>query len=191
MDEKARLRRSVSALISGLDERCAREAGEAVAVRLAQSSDWLAADAIALFSTLPGEVDTTPLIDAARRAGKRVLLPRMVPGRTLEFARVSGLESLRAGRYGVLEPEARIAAESTLEGALVLVPGCAFDRDGGRLGRGEGYYDRALAPLRAASVHATFIGVAFTIQIVEAVPMTPFDVRMDGVVTETAFFRNG
>jgi 5-formyltetrahydrofolate cyclo-ligase len=184
-DAKARLRESMRIVLADVCERRARLAGEAIADRLASRSRWSASTTIALFATMPGEVDTSPLIRVAQQAGKRLLFPRMVPGKTLEFVHVEQVESLRTGRYGVREPDSRISAQVIPDDALVLVPGYAFDRDGGRLGRGAGYYDRALAGLRGDSGYPTFIGVGFAIQIVESVPMTAFDVRMDGLVTET------
>jgi 5-formyltetrahydrofolate cyclo-ligase len=67
----------------------------------------------------------------------------------------------------------------------VIVPGLAFDRAGGRLGYGEGYYDRFLEKLmQAKTPRAQFVGVAFDAQVVENVPMYAHDVPMDWLVTE-------
>ena len=89
---------------------------------------------------------------------------------------------LRPGRYGVLEPPAQAAVIRPEEGDLVLVPGVAFDRAGNRLGRGQGFYDRAFPA--SAPRPPLLIGVAYQIQLVDAVPHAETDRRVDAVVTE-------
>lgn len=138
---------------------------------------------LAAYSSLPGEVDSKSFFELAHSAGKRLLLPRIL-GDDLEFVRVSEGEELVPGRYGIDEPRPERSARRIDPAAIVLVPGIAFDFEGGRLGRGAGYYDRALASIRLVSEETIFVGVGFQSQIVERVPMDPHDVRMDGVLTE-------
>lgn len=71
---------------------------------------------------------------------------------------------------------------------VVFAPLLAFDRRGGRLGQGGGFYDRTLAALRAQGP-VLVIGVAYAGQELDAVPMGPHDAPLDGILTETAFFR--
>jgi 5-formyltetrahydrofolate cyclo-ligase len=71
---------------------------------------------------------------------------------------------------------------------LFVVPGVAFDRAGGRLGHGRGYYDRLLAQAR---VDAPFVAAAFDCQLVPGVPVTPRDVPVDAIATELALHRTG
>jgi 5-formyltetrahydrofolate cyclo-ligase len=71
------------------------------------------------------------------------------------------------------------------------VPLLAFDRSGGRLGYGKGYYDRTLAKLRSAPRPPVAIGLAFAEQEVEEVPTGPDDVALDAVITERALLRFG
>lgn len=178
----------MAAVVSSISAQDALAAGEAIANRLAGWSNWRASSSVALFATLQGEIDTQPLFELARRDGKRLLLPRMCVGRTLEFALVEDMESLKPGRFGVLEPGPRCLAQPLHADAIVLIPGCAFDREGGRLGRGAGYYDRALATCRSRAGRPRFIGVGFDRQVVPSVPMNSLDIRMDGIVTEKGLF---
>ncbi|HXY45044.1 MAG TPA: 5-formyltetrahydrofolate cyclo-ligase, partial [Acidimicrobiales bacterium] len=67
-----------------------------------------------------------------------------------------------------------------------IVPGLAFDRGGGRLGYGGGYYDRFL---RRLPVTATLVGIAFADQLVGAVPLAGGDVKVDLVVTDAGVIR--
>jgi 5-formyltetrahydrofolate cyclo-ligase len=167
----------------------ALSAGEAILDELSAWSGWSTASVVVVFATLPGEVDTRPLIQLVLREGKRLVFPRMVSGSTLEFAVVEDPESLRPGRYGVLEPDRENPTLSIGGDAVVCLPGLAFDRAGGRLGRGAGYYDRALAVSERRRGRPRMIGVGFARQIVESVPMGSLDVRMDAVVTEAGLFQ--
>ena len=81
------------------------------------------------------------------------------------------------GNYGIYEPDpARSQQVPEQQIDFIVVPGLAFDRLGGRLGRGAGYYDRLLS--RTSAFKA---GFAFVEQLVQTVPMEPFDVKMDCV----------
>ena len=82
------------------------------------------------------------------------------------------------GRFGVREPRGGRPAVDVKQLDLILVPGLGFDRRGGRLGRGRGYYDRLLS----CSV-AKRIGVAFTEQCVPEAPVEPHDMRMNCIVS--------
>ena len=189
--EKARLRRAVRASLESVTEEDARGAGRSVAENLERWPGWDAASVVVAYSAIHGELDCGPVIRAVQRAGKKLLLPRMRPGRVLEFAEIRDLGMLRAGRHGILEPVADCPKREIGEGTLLLVPGLAFDRRGGRLGRGGGYYDRALAVLPGSGRRVLRIGVGFDRQIVEAVPMTPLDARMDFIATESGLFAAG
>jgi 5-formyltetrahydrofolate cyclo-ligase len=185
---KKQLRDRMTQVRDSISADQALAAGEAIADRLAVWSSWRSSTVVALFATLSGEVDTQPLFELARRDGKQILFPRMLAARTLEFAVVEEIGSLWTGRYGVLEPGHGSRVETLHANAIVLVPGVAFDRGGGRLGRGAGYYDRALAELGGKSRRPQFIGVGFESQIVPFVPMSSLDMRMDVVVTELGLF---
>ena len=173
-------------------------AGAEIAHRLEGTAAWARASTVALYASLPGEVATDALISSAWRGGKRVLLPRVVGEGQLAFAEHPPAASLVAGAFGVLEPPPTEPSVDLVEADLVLVPGLAFDRHGGRLGRGRGYYDRALATLGRSGVREVAterdpavpraIGVAFDLQLVETVPMDVRDVRLEAVVTPSAMY---
>jgi 5-formyltetrahydrofolate cyclo-ligase len=153
----------------------------AVCRRVVGLREFGEAACVALFASLPDEVSTRPLFDASRRAGKRCLLPRATAGGRLEFVEVERWEDLRPGRYGVPEPTARAVA-SLSDAQVVVVPGLAFDASGGRLGRGGGHYDRALAGLDRT--RCLVIGLGLSRQWVDEVPSGALDQKVDVVVTE-------
>jgi 5-formyltetrahydrofolate cyclo-ligase len=136
---------------------------------------------IAGYRALGGEIDPEPLLMRLVAAGLPLCLPvaaeRSEEG--LWFRLWRPQEPLVRGPFGAQEPA---AAAPLVVPDLVLTPLLAFDRRGGRLGRGGGYYDRTLERLGAAGVWA--VGLAFAEQEVEDVPLEPHDIRLDGVLTE-------
>ncbi len=112
--------------------------------------------------------------------GTRVLLPVVPPtGRELDWAVWTG--PLAEGRYRLLEPTGpRLPATALGEAGLVVVPALAVGRDGTRLGRGGGYYDRALA---YAAPTAVLVAVLFDEELLDELPAEPHDRRVHAVVT--------
>lgn len=127
------------------------------------------------YHPLPFEAD--PSVGAL--AGVEWVFPRMA-GESLVFHRG---ERFTEGRFGIMEPHAssEIMTPSMMTG--VLVPGLAFDKNGGRLGRGKGYYDRALSSFGGLTV-----GLGFSAQLIERVPAEKWDVPLDAIVTEESVF---
>lgn len=141
---------------------------------------------IALYAALPDELPTRPLFDALRAGGCEVLMPRCAVG-GLEFAWVEDWRQLAPGRHGILEPLDTATRGDPMEADAVLVPGLAFDRRGGRLGRGAGWYDRCFE----SDPTPHLIGAGFALQVVDAVPVGPCDRQMGAILTERRFFRTG
>lgn len=136
------------------------------------------------------EVETSPFLPRLRADQKRIVVP-YCRGGVLELFRLDAFDELAPSAFGLLEPKRELRAlperhVPAEELDLLIVPGLAFDRRGGRLGHGKGYYDRLLGNLRP---DASTIGVAFECQILPAVPMLPHDVAMDFIATESALYR--
>jgi 5-formyltetrahydrofolate cyclo-ligase len=187
--EKRRVRQSLSQLRRCIAPGVAALVARQIAERLLAEPAVRRARRIALYAALADEVPSRPLFDALRGLSGSLLFPRVQDARVLVFASVSDWSALRPGRYGVLEPPASAAAIEPGEGDLVLVPGVAFDRAGNRLGRGQGFYDRAFPHTAVRS--PLLMGVAYAIQLLESVPHTAADRRMDAVVTEHALLWTG
>lgn len=132
-----------------------------------------------------GEPDIAPLLDAAIHRHGAVLLPRVDPSAParLEMRRVQSLDALRPGWRGLPEPDPALhpPVEAPPEGLLLLVPGLAFDAGGRRLGQGGGHYDGLLARWRG---RVAAFGVAWSAQIVDAVPVAVGDEPVHGTITE-------
>jgi len=133
------------------------------------------------------EIDTQPLLEAALKDGKSVFAPK-VQAEKLIFCRIfSPHGPWHKGSFGIREPASGegIAAEFP---ALVLTPGIAFDRDGKRLGRGGGYYDRFFAELDKGRREYFALGLCLDSQLVNRVPVMPHDKKMDGLLTGTGLY---
>ena len=126
------------------------------------------------------EVETRPLLEEAIRRKKKLFVPRLDSAtQKINMIELRDLRDLSPGSYGILEPsfdEERLGDPRDLD--LVIVPGLGFDRDGGRLGRGGGSFDRFLEEARQAYK----IGLAFECQIVDKIPRAKHDVIMDEVI---------
>lgn len=130
----------------------------------------------------PNEADVTDALQALFAQGCEVYGPSSA-GQGFEFRRFHSMDELVAGRFGIREP-LRSNPLLTLEDVdYVFVPGVGFDRQGHRLGRGNGGYDRWLAKLRAVNAKAKAWGIAFEFQLTAEVPTEPHDQVMDGVFT--------
>ena len=140
-------------------------------------------EVVALYAPKGTEVDTAALDAHARSRGLRVAYPRIVAdARRLAFHEVT-IEQLVASRFGLREPLPTSPDVALDALRAIVVPGLAFDREGGRVGWGRGHYDATLVASRALRV-----GLAFECQLVERVPRDPHDVLLDRVVTEAAVY---
>jgi len=183
-DAKSALRRRMMAARRGLAAADREARSLAVAARLAELAAFATAHSVALYAPLGAEVDTAEIERRARAAGKQVAWPRMGAGRALSFACCARSELL-PGPRGVLEPPPGATPLPAGELEFLCVPGLAFDAALRRLGRGGGHYDATLP----AAWRALKVGLAFEVQIVDAVPAEPHDAPVDLVVTEAQVLR--
>ncbi|MFO7655748.1 MAG: 5-formyltetrahydrofolate cyclo-ligase [Bacteroidales bacterium] len=133
------------------------------------------AKTILIYWSLPDEVQTHEFIKKWQ-SEKRFLLP-VVSSNVLELKLYTGVHNLKPGKgMGIPEPSGAVFRKYN-EIDMVIVPGVAFDRKNNRLGYGKAYYDRLLPYIKAFK-----IGICFDIQLVELIPVTPSDIRMDMVI---------
>ncbi|SFK84962.1 5-formyltetrahydrofolate cyclo-ligase [Geodermatophilus ruber] len=173
-----------------LARRSARSEGERAAAAAAISEALLPALAgvgtVAAFVPDPAEPGAGRLPAALAGLGARVLLP-VVPGTGRELAWAVDSGRLAPGRFGLLEPVGPRLEPAALGAAdVVVVPAVAIARDGVRLGRGGGYYDRAL---RNARPGAVLVAVVFDEELVDELPAEPHDHRVTAVVTPSGGWR--
>lgn len=138
------------------------------------------ADSVLMYHSLPDEVDTHSALDQLLAMGKKVLLPKVVSDTEMTIHEYTGKDSLQPSEpYGILEPTTPELSIINCQLSIAVVPGMAFDRQGHRLGRGKGYYDRFLSQI--PNIYK--IGVCFPFQMLESIPSESTDVVMDEVIT--------
>lgn len=156
-------------------------AGNAAALQLLTRIPVTRGDSVAAYVAMRGEIDPAPLLDVLHNRGIATGLP-VVEGRDLPLtfrAWVPG-EPLVPGPFRTFTPP---PAHAPLAPTVLIVPLLVFDRRGGRIGYGGGYYDRTLAHLRAQGpLYA--IGLAYGFQEADTVPVTETDQLLDAIATE-------
>lgn len=176
---KQELRKLIKARINLMQMEEREAASMQICKRIIDSTEWKEAKTVWLYAALPDEVNLNMLIQDAKQCGKRILLP-VVDGDDLQLRFYDPQHMATQGKYNIDEPTAHCPSLSNLyEIDLAIIPGRAFTRDGLRMGRGKGYYDRTLAAIRCPKW-----GVAFACQIVEELPTDPWDIRLDSIVDE-------
>jgi 5-formyltetrahydrofolate cyclo-ligase len=140
---------------------------------------------VSLYWPMRSEADPRPLAAALAGAGAVLALPAFV-GAAMEFRRWREADELRPAGFQTFEP---LPSAPVVVPNIVLAPLLGFDLRGGRLGWGKGYYDSYLGELDAAGPRPFVVGVAFSCQEAEAVPLEPHDRRLDAVVTERGYRR--
>ena len=146
--------------------------------KVEKNDKFCSAGVVLLYWSMDDEVQTHDFVEKWYRE-KTVLLP-CVDGDDLRLRQYTGPGCMHSGeQFGIGEPAGKEFVDlDSVE--VIVVPGVAFDREGHRMGRGRGFYDRLLK----ATANAYKIGVAFDFQIVNHVPTEPHDVMMDAVVSE-------
>ncbi len=158
--------------------------------RLLSEPLFLRADRFAAYLSNDAEPDLAPLFHRASLMGKRAYLPSL-HGKSLWFLPFDSNSPMVQNRFGIAEPgchpDKRVKPYAL---DLVLVPLVAFDQSGSRLGMGGGFYDHSFGYLnrRTRWRRPRLIGVAFELQRADKIPSRPWDVRLDGVVTEKGFY---
>lgn len=190
---RGQLRRHLRVQRRALSRRAQRQAAQGLYKQLAQHPVFRRAQQIALYLPNDGEIDPQPLLRAAQRRGKATYLPVLSPWprSKMVFQRVRAGEPLLANRFGILEPRRNRAQQRKVWALdLVLLPLVGFDRHGGRLGMGGGFYDRSLAyrTMRKNWHKPTLLGLAHECQQVERLAQASWDVPLQGTVTDKAWY---
>ena len=152
---------------------------QARAVKLPQ---YLTADFVVLYSPVQNEVETEVLRDQGLVEGKKVFYPKLAEQDAPVFVRIYSHADLLPGQFGIPEPVGPASLlPADCDRLAVFIPGVLFDHHGYRLGRGGGWYDRALSRLGNRGV---FVGLAYEIQIVESLPTESWDQKVQYIITE-------
>ena len=144
--------------------------------KLEQASVFADAKCVLAYYSFPGEVFTHDFIEKHAK-DKTIILP-VVQKDILILKEFKGVEAMKRSTYGILEPTGDEFTDlSKIE--LAIIPGMGFDRNLNRLGRGKGYYDKLLS-----KIDAYLIGVCFSFQLKDEIPVEPHDIPMNCVISQ-------
>lgn len=173
---KKRIRQEIKELKMQMSEAQKQMDAEAVFRKIELMPEFIQAQTVFMYWSLPDELPTHAYVEKWSES-KQILLPAIVEDNLILKNYVSR-SKMKSGMLGILEPDEHEGFEGKVD--LVIVPGIAFDEQKERLGRGKGYYDNFLKSNKSFN-----IGVCFDFQLIDSVPVTPDDIRMDKVVTPT------
>lgn len=160
------------------------EAAEAIALHLLAAPIISSARRVACYLSMATEPGTSPLIEGLLARDIEVIVPLSLADGTLDWAAYDPATSTTVTALGVAEPAGSPLGSAAIEEcALIVVPALAVDHTGMRLGRGAGYYDRALANTTRPTCAAVF-----THELLESVPHEPHDVPVNMAVTPSGIF---
>lgn len=157
-----------------------KENDRRIAERLLSENAVKNADIILMYASFGTETDTWELAEQLLKKHIALAYPLCGDNSKMTFHIVSSVKQLSAGKYGICEPDASLPQPSLTEKSICIVPGLAFTEKGGRLGYGGGYYDRFLAAHKAPCR----IALSYESLIVTELPLMPYDIRTDIIVTE-------
>lgn len=186
--QKLQLRKRIRRKRAELDRRAERS--QTVCQRIIELESYQNASRVHLYIEAGSEVATKMLVASAFSLGKTVVVPWCTSDDRLAFFWIQSTNDLTLGSHGILEPSHEITSDSSRKVLpesipFWIIPGIAFDKQGGRMGQGRGHYDRVLSTLPASTIT---LGLAFDCQLVDEVPREPHDRPLSGVATETGLF---
>jgi 5-formyltetrahydrofolate cyclo-ligase len=192
-EEKYILRKRIERLRGELKEEDSREKSELACKRLIEHplfADQQDYSKLTLCTYMPfrSELDITPVMEWCWKKGVKVLIPKANRlQKSLHLHCIESYADVATGAWGIREPrDTAVAWDQITSIDIMLVPGLAFDLQGGRLGYGGGYYDRFVRNCeRTLQTKPVYAAVAFDTQLVEQVPMEDHDLRINKIFTES------
>ena len=173
---KRQIRKEVKAQISGISLEVRQAESDQINILITQQPEWEKAKTVLAYSPLSDEPDITPTLKRIL-SNKRLFLP-VIHGENLTIKEVTALKHLtKEKKYGIYEPTGQ-TFEDLNAIDIILVPGVAFTKEGYRLGRGKGFYDRLLK-----HTNASLWGVCFSFQLIDTIPIEPHDVILNSIIT--------
>ena len=185
-EEKQQLRATIRRLSAQLPFRYREAADRAIARHLLALPEYRSAGAVFCFVSAGREIDTRPILEQTLADGKMLCVPLCVADGIMELRAIRDLKELFPGAYGILEPPADSPALSPDQIDLAVIPCVTCSREGRRLGRGGGYYDRFLAHYRGAAVLLCRERL-----LRQEIPFGVHDYPIPWVLTEAGLFEDG
>ncbi len=195
MDKRA-LRRFLRRQRQALSQHEQRLAAQRLCQQLKILPEIRRARRLSLYLPVNGEIDPTPLLPWLRKRNVEIYLPVLRPfsANSLWFVAYRPDTPMVKNRFGIWEPDVRFSAQRRNRlpaWALdtLIVPLVGFDAQANRMGMGGGFYDRSLAFMHRPGPSPRLIGVAHACQQVASLPVEPWDVALQAVVSDQGCVR--
>lgn len=194
--DKADVRKQMAQKRNSLSTEERKLKSEAACEKAKVLLDNLSIKTFMVYIPFRSELDLSALIEWGWQTSRDVIVPRCVyDDRSMTLHLLRSWDELIPGTYGIMEPNPLLTPTINIElvPEIVFVPGLAFDKNGGRLGYGAGYYDRFATTLLERSdtdpsLRTLWIGTAFEEQVIDKVPMEDHDLPLDGILTEQGVY---
>lgn len=180
------LRREMKQKRASLEKEEWKRKSAKIQESLFQTAEYQTAERVFLYLSYAKEADTYAILSDAGNQNKHVAVPKVVGKGHMEFYEIRGLCDVRPGAYGISEPfdERMLIIPSVKEKAICIVPGLVFDETCNRIGYGGGFYDRYLARYPFLKK----IALAYDFSVLQSIPSSEYDVKMDMILTETRMY---
>ena len=190
-NDKKALRKEILTKRSILDAVEKEEKDRKILDRFYDSNYYREAKNIFIYISYDSEINTKGIIKKALMDNKKIYVPRTeFKTRLMDAVEITSLNNLIESEYGILEPSVEEPHIDPNEIDLIVVPGVAFDRNGGRMGYGAGFYDRYFKKISKDNVKKVIkLALAYDFQILEKIPMNEQDVPVNYIITEKEFYQ--
>ncbi|MBI4595983.1 MAG: 5-formyltetrahydrofolate cyclo-ligase [Candidatus Tectomicrobia bacterium] len=182
---KKELRAGILNLRDGMPLAIRNERSSIIEKKLLSLPQYTISKTLMSFCSFGSEVNTERIIKHALESGKRVAVPKVsLKNKSMLISELNDYEKdlVSTPPYGILEPSCRaVRPVNPMELDLIIMPGVVFDREGGRIGYGAGFYDRFLEKVPE---NVCRMAIAFDLQLVNKLPKEPHDKLVDILVTE-------
>ncbi|BCZ44232.1 5-formyltetrahydrofolate cyclo-ligase [Clostridium gelidum] len=188
-NDKKILRKEILAKRKNIDTVEKEEKDRKILEKFYESKYYIEAKNIFIYISYDSEINTKGIINKALMDNKKIYVPRTeFKTRLMDAVKITSLDNLIESEYGILEPSAEEPHIDPNGLDLIVVPGVAFDINGGRMGYGAGFYDRYFEKISKDNMKKVIkLALAYDFQILEKIPMNEQDVPVNYIITETKF----
>lgn len=190
-EEKKKIRKEILSFRNNMNQDEKNKKDTIIKEKFLDSDYYKKSKNIFIYISYGSEINTKEIINIALNEGKSVFVPRTVfETKAMDAVKINSLDNMKKVKYGALEPSEEEPYISPDDLDVIVVPGVAFDRDGGRTGYGAGFYGRYFKKIsknRAKKIKK--VALAYDFQLINNIPMNDKDVRIDCIITEKEIIR--
>ncbi|SFC42129.1 5-formyltetrahydrofolate cyclo-ligase [Clostridium uliginosum] len=182
LDKKRELRKNILKIRREIDLKEKNEFDKIIENKFYESAFYKHSKNLFIYISYESEIETKDIIKKALKDGKNIYIPRIEDDtKVMDVVKIVSLDNLVENKYGILEPAKDELAVDPNEFDLIIMPGVAFDKTGGRMGYGAGYYDKYLKKIVKPVSKVAF---AYDFQVINEVPIDSHDIPINYILTE-------